>query len=228
MPGQRFAGQRRACGQPGAPHRHRRRFPRPVPHCAWRPPPAPPAAGRDLLPTHVTTDQPGWRHGTFLWAAAIASRQVNAGLAGGGTQDETDLTKKNARTFRKQLAPLRRARPPGRAKAAPPAYLLHPAAQRRHPGLGQPAGHRGQRPRAHPDQRGRAVPRRGRGIRTDLGDRRGAGLPRHRRWRRPRRSCYRADAAAGAPACLPPGRPATWRQRPEGTSAATADRPPGT
>ena len=40
------------------------------------------AAGRDLLHTHFTTDQSGWRHGTFPWAPAIASRQVNGALAG--------------------------------------------------------------------------------------------------------------------------------------------------
>jgi hypothetical protein len=108
------------------------------------------AAGRDLRHTHFTTDQPGWRHGTSPWAPAIASRHVNAALAGGGTQDQIDPTKKNARTVRTQLAPVRRARPPGRARAAPPAYLIHPAAQRRPPGRGRPAGHRGPRPRAHP------------------------------------------------------------------------------
>jgi hypothetical protein len=37
-------------------------------------------AGRDLLHTHFTTDQFGWRHGTSPWAAAIASRQVNGAL----------------------------------------------------------------------------------------------------------------------------------------------------
>jgi hypothetical protein len=40
------------------------------------------AAGRDLLPTHFTTDQFGWRHGTSPWAPAIACRQVNGALAG--------------------------------------------------------------------------------------------------------------------------------------------------
>ena len=40
------------------------------------------AAGRDLLHTHFTTDQFGWRHGTSPWAAAIASRQVTGALAG--------------------------------------------------------------------------------------------------------------------------------------------------
>ena len=40
------------------------------------------AAGRDLRHTHVTTDQPGWRHGTFPWAPAIASRHVGGALAG--------------------------------------------------------------------------------------------------------------------------------------------------
>jgi hypothetical protein len=39
-------------------------------------------AGRDLLHTHFTTDQFGWRHGTSPWAAAIASRQVNGALVG--------------------------------------------------------------------------------------------------------------------------------------------------
>jgi hypothetical protein len=37
-------------------------------------------AGRDLLHTHFTTDQFGWRHGISPWAPAIASRQVNAAL----------------------------------------------------------------------------------------------------------------------------------------------------
>jgi hypothetical protein len=37
-------------------------------------------AGRDLLHTHLTTDQFGWRHGTSPWAPAIASQQVNAAL----------------------------------------------------------------------------------------------------------------------------------------------------
>ena len=37
-------------------------------------------AGRDLLHTHFTTDQVGWRHGTSPWAPAIASRQVNGAL----------------------------------------------------------------------------------------------------------------------------------------------------
>ena len=37
-------------------------------------------AGRDLLHTHFTTDQVGWRHGTSPWAPAIASGQVNGAL----------------------------------------------------------------------------------------------------------------------------------------------------
>jgi hypothetical protein len=37
-------------------------------------------AGRDLLHTHFTTDQVGWRHGTSPWAPAIASGHVNAAL----------------------------------------------------------------------------------------------------------------------------------------------------
>ena len=37
-------------------------------------------AGHDLLHTHFTTDQFGWRHGTSPWASAIASRQVNGAL----------------------------------------------------------------------------------------------------------------------------------------------------
>ena len=37
-------------------------------------------AGRDLLHTHFTTDQVGWRHGTSPWAPAIASRHVNGAL----------------------------------------------------------------------------------------------------------------------------------------------------
>jgi hypothetical protein len=38
------------------------------------------AAGHDLLQTHFTTDQSGWRHGNSPWAPAIASQQVNAAL----------------------------------------------------------------------------------------------------------------------------------------------------
>ena len=82
MPGQRFARQRRACGQPGPRTPRPTTIPRPVPQCAWRPPPDNLAAGHDLLHAHFTTDQFGWRHGTSPWAAAIASRQVNAALAG--------------------------------------------------------------------------------------------------------------------------------------------------
>jgi hypothetical protein len=38
------------------------------------------AAGHDLLQTHFTTDQFGWRHGNSPWAPAVASQQVNAAL----------------------------------------------------------------------------------------------------------------------------------------------------
>jgi hypothetical protein len=38
------------------------------------------AAGHDLLQTHFTTDQSGWRHGNSPWAPAIVSQQVNAAL----------------------------------------------------------------------------------------------------------------------------------------------------
>jgi hypothetical protein len=38
------------------------------------------AAGHDLLQTHFTTDQCGWRHGNSPWAPAIVSQQVNAAL----------------------------------------------------------------------------------------------------------------------------------------------------
>jgi len=51
---------------------------------------------------------------------AIASRQVNGALAGGGTQDEIDLNKKNARTVRKQRAPFaEHARRAGRGQRRP-------------------------------------------------------------------------------------------------------------
>ena len=82
MPGQRFARQRRAGGQPGARTPRPTTIPRPVPHCAWRPAADNLAAGRDLLHTHFTTDQSGWRHGTSPWAPPIARRQVNGALAG--------------------------------------------------------------------------------------------------------------------------------------------------
>ena len=185
------------------------------------------AAGRDLRHTHVTTGQSGCGMGPPLACGhRVPARQRSTGRRRHALRDRPGTRRTPACSA--SSWPLRRARPPGRARAAPPAYLIHPAARRRHRGLGQPAGHRGQRPRAHPGQRGGAVRRRGRGILTDLGDRRGAGLPRHRRWRRPRRSCYRADAAAGRLPWPPPGRPATWTERPEGTSAAAADRPPRT
>jgi len=83
----------------------------------------------------------------------------------GGTAYEIDLNKKNARAFRKQLAPfVEHARKAGRAR---PAHVVNPAAQRRHPGVGQRPGHRGQRPRAHPGQCGSAVRGRGRSVLTE-------------------------------------------------------------
>jgi len=89
-----------------------------------------------------------------------AEETVRFGL--GGTADEIDLNKKNARAFRTRLAPfVEHAR-----KAAPPACLVKPPAQQRHPGLGKRAGHRGQRPRAHPGQRRGAVPSRDQPILT--------------------------------------------------------------
>jgi Lsr2 len=60
----------------------------------------------------------------------------------GGTEYEIDLNKKNAGAFRKQLAP-----------------FVKPPARRRHPGLGQGTGHRGQRPRTDSGQRGGAATR---------------------------------------------------------------------
>jgi len=38
------------------------------------------AASHDLLQTHFTTDQAGWRHGTSPWAPGIVSSTVNAAL----------------------------------------------------------------------------------------------------------------------------------------------------
>ena len=38
------------------------------------------AAGHDLLQTHFTTDQSGWRHGNSPWSPAIVSPQVGAAL----------------------------------------------------------------------------------------------------------------------------------------------------
>jgi hypothetical protein len=130
-------------------------------------------------------------------------------FAVGGTQYEIDLNKKNARAFRKQLAPfVEHARRAGRGQRRP-----RTSSSRQ----------RGGDIRAWAKEQGIAVSGRGRipasvvagirrrdrGILTDLGDPGGAGLPRHRLWRRLRLSCYRADAAAGRLACLPPGRPAT-------------------
>src|SRR5262249_19601050 len=37
-------------------------------------------AGHDLLQTHFTTDQSGWRYGNSPWAPAIVSQEVNAAL----------------------------------------------------------------------------------------------------------------------------------------------------
>ena len=82
MPGPRFARQHRACGQPGVRTPRPATIPPPGTALCLRPPPGNLAAGRDLLHTHFTTDQFGWRHGTSPWAAAIASRQVTGALAG--------------------------------------------------------------------------------------------------------------------------------------------------
>ena len=62
-------------------------------------------------------------------------------FAVGGAAYEIDLNKKNAAAFRRQLAPfVEHARRAGRG----------PRARRCDPGVGEPAGNRGQRPRAHP------------------------------------------------------------------------------
>jgi hypothetical protein len=67
-----------------------------------------------------------------------------------GWEYEIDLSEENARTFRQQVAPFAEHARRGRARTAPPAgtHLLQPSAQRRHPGVGERQGHRGQRPGA--------------------------------------------------------------------------------
>ena len=87
-----------------------------------------------------------------------ADETVRFGL--GGALYEIDLSKKNARAFRKQLAPYpehaRKAGPAARRR--PGAGRSQPPARQRHPGVGERSRHSGQRPWADPRQRGGAVP----------------------------------------------------------------------
>jgi hypothetical protein len=81
-------------------------------------------------------------------------------FSAGGTAYEIDVTnKKKAAAFRRKLGPVRRARPPGRAGPAPPGRAADggPRARCCYRGVGGGAGHRGQRPRAHPGGCGGAV-----------------------------------------------------------------------
>ena len=79
----------------------------------------------------------------------------------GGTDYEIDLSKKNANAFRRKIAPfIGHARKAPGAAAPVWADRVAPGAQRGHPGVGEGPGDHGQRPRAHPRERGRAVRRR--------------------------------------------------------------------
>ena len=81
-----------------------------------------------------------------------ADETVRFGL--GSAEYEIDLNKKNARAFRKQLAPfIEHARKAGRGQRRSARTSIKPSAQRRHPGVGERTGHRGQRTRAHPGER---------------------------------------------------------------------------
>ena len=174
MPGPRFARQDRACGPPGA------RTPRP----AISPPGTAMclvaaadnvAAGRDLLHTHFTTDQFGWRHGTSPWAPAIASRQVNGALVGeigsyaghlaAGALQLAAAGSAERLPAQAQGRPAPRPRAPtelaaGPASAAtgnqPPRGIR---GRRRPPRLDQ-AGRLGRRRRSHHHPSRRAIPRR--------------------------------------------------------------------
>ena len=81
MPGQRFARQRRACRQPGARTPRPTTIPRPVPQCAWRPPPTTSPPGVTCC-THTSplTSPAGGMEPPL--APAIARRQVNGALVG--------------------------------------------------------------------------------------------------------------------------------------------------
>src|SRR6266498_268653 len=75
----------------------------------------------------------------------------------GGTEYEIDLSKKNAKTFRKGLAPFTE-----HAHARMSALRSRAAEVRagRHPGMGESQRHPGQHPWTHPRQRRRAIRRR--------------------------------------------------------------------
>ena len=85
-----------------------------------------------------------------------AAETVRFGL--GGAEYEIDLSKKNARAFRKGLSQfVEHARKAGRVQSRRAASTGQPAAQRRHPGLGESAGNCAERARPHPGQRGPAI-----------------------------------------------------------------------
>src|SRR5262249_4353712 len=72
---------------------------------------------------------------------------------------EIDLSIKNAAALRRKLAPFSSTMPARRDEehAAGPADSVKRGAQHGHPGVGERPGHRGQRARAHPRERGCAV-----------------------------------------------------------------------
>ena len=98
-----------------------------------------------------------------------AEESVRFGL--GGAEYEIDLSKKNARAFRKQLAPfIEHARKAGRGQRRRPGVPQQAAsAARWYPGVGERPGHRGQRPRPHPRQRRGAIRSRHQRLLTHAG-----------------------------------------------------------
>src|SRR5262249_55029189 len=80
-------------------------------------------------------------------------------FGGGGSGYEIDLSIKSTAALRRKLAPFSSTMPARRDEehAAGPADSVKRGAQHGHPGVGERPGHRGQRARAHPRERGCAV-----------------------------------------------------------------------
>ena len=93
----------------------------------------------------------------MIWMGAPADDTVRFGVD--GSEYEIDLSIKNAAALRRKLAPFSSTMPARRDEehAAGPAGSVKPGAQHGHPGVGERPGHRGQRARAHPRERGCAV-----------------------------------------------------------------------
>jgi hypothetical protein len=91
--------------------------------------------------THRNQGGPGWQQRS----RAALEDDLDGGPAAetlrfaiSGSEYEIDLSKKNAKTFRKRLAPFIEHARKARTRTAPPAsaHNISSSAQRRHPGVG--------------------------------------------------------------------------------------------